>query len=67
MVAQLDATTVSKAALEASESQLRVTNEELRQQIADRERAEAGERRLRAELQRNEMLASMGSLVAGVT
>ena len=66
MVAQLDATTVSKAALEASESQLRVTNEELRQQIADRERAEAGERRLRAELQRNERLASMGSLVAGV-
>jgi methyl-accepting chemotaxis protein len=39
MVEQLEATTVSKTALEASESQLRVTNEELRRQIADRLRA----------------------------
>jgi signal transduction histidine kinase len=66
MVEQLEATTVSKVALEASESELRVTNEELRRQIADRQRAEAAERNLRAELHRNEMLTTMGSLVAGV-
>jgi signal transduction histidine kinase len=66
MVEQLEATTVSKAALEASESELRVTNEELRRQIGDRQRAEAAERSLRAELHRNEMLTTMGSLVAGV-
>lgn len=66
MVEQLEATTVSKTALEASESQLRVTNEELRRQIADRLRAEAAEESLRAELHRNEMLTTMGSLVAGV-
>lgn len=66
MVERLEATTVSKAALETSESQLRVTNEELRRQIADRQRAEAAERSLRAELHRNEMLTTMGSLVAGV-
>jgi signal transduction histidine kinase len=66
MVEQLEATTVSKAALEASESQLRVTNAELRRQITDRQRAEAAEQSLRAELHRNEMLTTMGSLVAGV-
>jgi signal transduction histidine kinase len=66
MVEQLEATTVSKTALEASESQLRLTNEELRRQIADRQRAEAAEQSLRAELHRNEMLTTMGSLVAGV-
>jgi signal transduction histidine kinase len=66
MVEQLEATTVSKAALQASESELRVTNAELRRQIADRQRAEAAERDLRAELHRNEMLTTMGSLVAGV-
>jgi signal transduction histidine kinase/CHASE3 domain sensor protein len=66
MVAQLEATTVSKAALEASDARLRATNEELREEIAERERAEAAERQLRRELQRTEMLARMGSLVAGV-
>ncbi len=66
MVEQLEATTVSKAVLEASDTQLRATNEALKQQIADRERAEAAQRGLRAELQRNAMLARMGSLVAGV-
>jgi signal transduction histidine kinase len=66
MVEQLEATTVSKVALEASEAELRTAYDELRQQVADRERAEAAERRLRAELQRTEMLARIGSLVAGV-
>jgi len=66
MVAQLKATTVSKVALEESEGRLRATNEELREEIAERERAEAAERQLRRELQRTEMLARMGSLVAGV-
>lgn len=66
MVGQLEATTVSKTSLEASESQLRASNEALRQQITDRERAEAAERSLRLELHRHEMLARMGSLVAGV-
>jgi signal transduction histidine kinase len=66
MVAQLEATTVLKTALEASDAQLRAANEELRAEIADRERAEAAERELRRELQRTEMLARMGSLVAGV-
>lgn len=41
MVAKLRMTTVKKERLETSEEQLRVANQELRQQIAEREQAEA--------------------------
>jgi signal transduction histidine kinase len=59
MVEQLQATTVSKEALERSELILRRTVAQLRREIAERERAEAS-------LRRAETMAAMGALVAGV-
>lgn len=66
MVEQLQATTVSKGRLEASEAQLKTSNEELRRQMAERERAEDAQARLREALHRSRILAAMGALVAGV-
>ncbi len=66
MVERLEETTVSKVALESSESRLRAANKELRHEIAERLRAEEAERRARADLHRAQLLAAMGSLVAGV-
>lgn len=67
MVVELEATTVSKSALEASEAKLHATNADLRQQIAERERAQDEQARLQMELRRNEVMAAMGSIVAGVS
>jgi signal transduction histidine kinase len=66
MVEQLQATTVSKASLEASEARLRASNEDLRREMAERERAEEGQVRLREALHRSRILAAIGALVAGV-
>lgn len=66
MVAQLQETTVSKSRLEASESRLRLTVDELRQEMVERERAEREREKLRAKLLRSEAMAAMGMLVAGV-
>jgi signal transduction histidine kinase len=66
MVAQLEATTVSKARLEASEEQLQTTVEALREEIVERERVESDRQRLQDSLRRSELLAAMGTLVAGV-
>ncbi len=59
MVEQLQATTVSRDRLEASEGVQRRTVTELRQEIAERER-------LQAELRRSETMSAMGALLAGV-
>ncbi|MBA2458947.1 MAG: HAMP domain-containing protein [Gemmatimonadales bacterium] len=59
MVERLRETTVSKEALEQSDLRLRETVKRLRQEIADRTRAEAS-------LRRAETMSAMGSLVAGV-
>lgn len=59
MVERLRDTTVSKEALEQSDRQLRRTVNRLRQEIADRTRAEAS-------LRRAETMSAMGALVAGV-
>jgi len=67
MVAELEATTVSKSALEASEAKLHAANADLRQQIAERERAQDEQARLQMELRRNEVMAAMGLIVAGVS
>jgi signal transduction histidine kinase len=66
MVEQLEATTVSKGLLEASEACLKASNEELRRQMTERERAEDAQARLREALHRNRIMAAMGGLVAGV-
>ena len=66
MVGQLRATTVSKDRLEKSEEKLQETVVELRREITERERAEQERERLEASLRRNEIMAVMGSLVAGV-
>ncbi len=66
MVATLDATTVSKTALEKSEAQLRQANVELRAEVAERRRAQEEQARLEGALKRSEWLVAMGSLVAGV-
>jgi signal transduction histidine kinase len=66
MVAQLQATTVSKALLEASETKLQETVADLRREIAERVRAQEEQGRLQASLRRSETMAVMGSLVAGV-
>jgi signal transduction histidine kinase len=66
MVTQLEATTVSKRLLEASEQKLRETVTHLRQEIADRRRAEAERARLEASLRHAEQMSAMGSLLVGV-
>ncbi|HEX9871918.1 MAG TPA: HAMP domain-containing protein, partial [Candidatus Tectomicrobia bacterium] len=66
MVAQLQATTVSKDLLEASETKLQETVADLRREIAERLRAQEEQARLQASLRRSETMAVMGSLVGGV-
>jgi signal transduction histidine kinase len=66
MVAELQATTVSKDLLQESEAKLRETVDDLRQEITAREQAETERARLQASLQRSEIMAAMGSLVVGV-
>lgn len=66
MVAELQATTVSKDLLQVSESKLRETVGELRREIAEREHAQRERARLEAALRRSEVMSTMGSLVAGV-
>jgi signal transduction histidine kinase len=66
MVERLEATTVSKGLLEASEARLTASNEELRRQMTERERAEDAQARLREALHRSRIMAAMGGLVAGV-
>jgi signal transduction histidine kinase len=66
MVAELQATTVSKERLQESEIKLRETVDDLCQEISARERTEAERARLQASLQRSEIMAAMGSLVVGV-
>ncbi len=66
MVARLEATTVSKERLEASDVQLRATVDDLRREISERQRAEAERARLQETLRRSETMSAMGSLVAGV-
>jgi signal transduction histidine kinase/CHASE3 domain sensor protein len=66
MVAQLQATTVSKGLLEASEAKLQETVVDLRREIAERRLAQEEQARLQASLRRSETMAAMGSLVAGV-
>jgi signal transduction histidine kinase len=66
MVERLQATTVSKGRLEASEAQLRATVADLRREIDERLRAEAERARLRESLRRSETMSAMGSLVVGV-
>jgi signal transduction histidine kinase len=66
MIEQLQATTVSRDRLEASEGQLRCTVADLQHEIAERERAEREREQLKDELRRNETMTAMGALVAGV-
>ena len=66
MVERLEATTVSKSLLEVNEQQLKETVSRLSQEIADRIRAQEEQARLQASLRRSEMMAVMGSMVAGV-
>jgi signal transduction histidine kinase len=66
MVAELESTTVSKQELEASEERLKTTVVRLREEIAERARAEREQTRLQASLRHAETMASLGSLVAGV-
>lgn len=66
MVGQLQETTVSKDALQASEKRLSETVVDLRHEIAGRERAERERAGLQAELRRSETMAAMGVLVFGV-
>jgi signal transduction histidine kinase len=66
MVERLQATTVSKEALERSERRLRRMVRRLRREIADRIQAEAERARLETSLRRAETMSAMGALVAGV-
>jgi signal transduction histidine kinase len=66
MVARLEATTVSKELLEASEETLQQTVAELRREIHERMEAEQEQARLQASLRRSETMSAMGALVAGV-
>lgn len=66
MVADLQATTVSKDLLQESEAKLHQTVGELRQEITAHVQTEAERARLQASLRRSEIMAAMGSLVAGV-
>lgn len=66
MVAKLQATTVSKEILEASEETLRHTVTDLRREIRDRMDAEKEQARLQASLRRSETMAAIGALTAGV-
>ncbi len=66
MVGQLQETTVSKDALQASQIRLSETVVELRHEIAERERAEQERASLQAALRRSETMAAMGVLVSGV-
>jgi C4-dicarboxylate-specific signal transduction histidine kinase len=66
MVEQLQATTVSRDRLEASEGELRRTVADLQHEISQRERAEREREHLKDELRRNETMTAMGALVAGV-
>lgn len=66
MVEQLRETTVSKSLLQESEKKLSETVEDLRHEIAERERAQAEQSKLQAALRRSETMAAMGTLVAGV-
>ena len=66
MVERLQATTVSKEALERSERRLRRMVRRLRREIADRIRTEAERARLETSLRRAETMSAMGALVAGV-
>ncbi len=66
MVARLQDSTVSRGLLEVSERKLQQTVLDLRQEISDRQQAEREREQLQGELRRNEAMAAMGSLVAGV-
>lgn len=66
MAERLQESTVSRGLLEASEKQLQRTVIELRQEMTERQQAEQERERLQARLRRNETLAAMGQLVAGV-
>jgi signal transduction histidine kinase len=66
MVERLQATTVSKEALERSERRLRRMVRRLRREIADRIQAEAERAQLETSLRRAETMSAMGALVAGV-
>lgn len=66
MVVQLQESTVSRRALEASEQKLRQTVSELRREIHEREASERKREKLQAELQRSEAMAATGQLVVGV-
>jgi methyl-accepting chemotaxis protein len=66
MVDRLEATTVSKDRLEASQAKLQETVTELRREIGERKKAEEEQARLQASLRRSELLSVMGSLVAAV-
>jgi signal transduction histidine kinase len=66
MVAELEATTVSKRQLEVSDEKLKLTVSRLREEINERTRAEQEQARLQVSLRRAATMAAMGSLVAGV-
>lgn len=66
MATQLQATMVSKSALERSEKTLKETVAALQLQIAERERSEHEQEKLRSKLRRSEAMAAMGALTAGV-
>lgn len=67
MVAELEATTVSKRLLEANEEVLCKTVASLQQEIENRKKAEAEQARLQASLRRSETMSALGVLVAGVS